>query len=117
MSPRITKFLNNINRVDVQVKHVSGKLGHNYIPDYLSRQETPACTADKCQICNYSCSQMSNLTRHEESVHMGKQPVKGPPVKCVICHYSFTQSHALKKHIKSLHEGKKLHKCELCSKG
>ena len=53
MSPRITKFLNNINRVDVQVKHVSGKLGHNYIPDYLSRQETPDCTADKCQICNF----------------------------------------------------------------
>ena len=53
MSPRITKFLNNINRVHIQVKHVSGKLGHHFIPDYLSRQDVPDCTADKCQVCDF----------------------------------------------------------------
>ena len=56
----------------------------------------------KCDICDYICSQKSDMKRHVKSVHEGKRPFK-----CDICNASFAQKEKLKSHILSVHEGKK----------
>ena len=38
----------------------------------------------KCDICNFSCSQKSNMKKHVAAVHEGNKPFK-----CAICDYSF----------------------------
>ena len=56
----------------------------------------------KCDICDYRCSQKSNMNKHVASVHEGKKPFK-----CDICDYSFSQKSVMKSHVESVHGGKK----------
>ena len=54
----------------------------------------------KCDICNKSFTQKSNLRQHVASVHEGKT------FKCDFCSSNFTEKGGLKRHIKSVHEEK-----------
>ena len=57
----------------------------------------------QCDICDYSSSRKSNLKRHVEIVHVGKKPFK-----CDICDYSCSQKGNMKRHIASVHEWKNI---------
>ena len=65
----------------------------------------------KCDFCNYTCSQKSDLKKHVKSVHEGKKHFK-----CDFCNSAFSQKSNLNTHIASVHEGKKSFKCEFCGK-
>ena len=55
----------------------------------------------KCDICDYYCSQKSDMNTYVVSVHEGKKPFK-----CGICKYSSSQKQQMKRHIVSVHEKK-----------
>ena len=48
----------------------------------------------RCDICDYSCSQKSNMKTHVASVHEEKKPFK-----CNICEYGCSTKSILNKHI------------------
>ena len=62
----------------------------------------------KCQICDYSCTQKTDMTHHVSFVHEKKEPFK-----CDICSYSCFLKHDIKKHLESVHEEKKSFKCDM----
>ena len=59
----------------------------------------------KCDICDFSCSQYTNINRHVAFVHEGKKPFKCDT--CDTCDYSCSQKSDMNKHFASVHEGKK----------
>ena len=50
--------------------------------------------AFKCDICDYSCSQKSNMNKHVKSVHAGKKPLK-----CDMCEFSCSQRSSVNRHV------------------
>ena len=67
----------------------------------------------KCDICNYSCSDKTNLKRHSESVHVYTHEGK-KQFKCDICDFRCSHKHHLKRHIESVHEKTKPFECDIC---
>ena len=61
-----------------------------------------------CEICDYSCTQKTDMTQHVSSVHEKKKPFK-----CDIYNYSCFLKHDIKKHLESVHEEKKSFKCDI----
>ena len=51
-SPRINKFITNVNKIPLEVAHVSGKAKLNEGADYQSRSPS-TCNSDLCSICNF----------------------------------------------------------------
>ena len=51
-SSRINKFLTNINRVHLEVAHISGKAKLNDVGDNQSRHPS-TCTSDLCSVCRF----------------------------------------------------------------
>jgi hypothetical protein len=51
-SARMNSFITNINRVPVEVIHVSGKANLNAVGDMQSRNPS-ICSADVCSVCNF----------------------------------------------------------------
>ena len=51
-SARMTSFITNINRVQIEVVHTSGKANLNAVSDMQSRNPS-TCTAEHCTICNF----------------------------------------------------------------
>ena len=52
LSPKIQTFLNNLSKINCEIRHIAGKTGHNAASDYTSRN-TYECAAEICQICNF----------------------------------------------------------------
>ena len=52
LSPKIQTFLNNLSKINCELRHIAGKSGHNAASDYSSRN-TYDCAAEVCQICNF----------------------------------------------------------------
>ena len=52
----------------------------------------------KCDICDYSFSQKSDLKKHHESVHEGKRPFK-----CEICEKTFNRKTNMATHVAKVH--------------
>ena len=65
---------------------------------------------NRCNICDYTTSNRSDVKRHFEAVHEGKKPHK-----CSICNKSFSKKSSLKTHVESVHERKKQEKCSICN--
>ena len=65
----------------------------------------------KCDLCEVTFSNSSNLKRHVVSVHDKKKSFE-----CDICEVSFSHKSLLKKHVASVHEKNKQFKCEICEK-
>ncbi|KAL7303929.1 hypothetical protein TKK_0004047 [Trichogramma kaykai] len=76
-------------------------------PDELHNQSKPF----KCDICDKSFKQKSNLTSHIHAVH---DRIK--PFECEICHKSFPARSHLKRHIMGVHKRIKRSECEICHK-
>ena len=51
-SARMTSFITNINRVQIEVIHASGKANLNAVSDMQSRNPS-TCRAEHCTICNF----------------------------------------------------------------
>ena len=66
----------------------------------------------KCKICNKIFFSKSNMIYHMKSVHEGKKAKKA--FNCGICDKIFSQKGNLKTHVASFHEGKKAFKCDIC---
>ena len=57
----------------------------------------------KCDICDYYCSQKSDMNTYVVSVHEGKKPFK-----CDICEYRCSLNQQMKQHVTKNHEENKL---------
>jgi KRAB domain-containing zinc finger protein len=55
----------------------------------------------KCNVCNYSCFQKSDMNRHVASF------MKKMPFKCDVWDYRCPQNSHMKTHVASVHEEKK----------
>ena len=51
-SSRINRFITNVNKVPLEVVHISGKANLNEVADYQSRQPS-CCTSEICSICRF----------------------------------------------------------------
>ena len=63
----------------------------------------------KCDICDQSFAQVSNMKRHFASFHNGVKPFK-----CDICNERFPLMRKMKRHMFEIHEGNELFRCTLC---
>ena len=54
----------------------------------------------KCEKCTKTFKRLSDLKRHNESVH----ETTGKTVKCDLCEKGYTRKDALKRHVKSVHQ-------------
>ena len=51
-SSRINRFITNINKVQLDIAHISGKAKLNETGDYQSRQPS-SCSSEICSVCNF----------------------------------------------------------------
>ena len=69
--------------------------------------DSPINEESKCDYCDKSFSQESDLRKHIHTFHEGQKEYK-----CESCSKSFSQARNLKKHIHTVHEGHKDYNCE-----
>ena len=63
----------------------------------------------KCSMCDIEFSKRIELSRHNVTVHDGKNPYL-----CFICGAGFLTNNRLTKHVKAVHDGEKPYKCNVC---
>lgn len=63
----------------------------------------------KCDSCDKSFAQRSNLMSHKRATHLNDKRYK-----CETCERSFKRRRLLEYHIKATHTGERPHKCEEC---
>ena len=102
-----------IKKLDVDVEYPVAK---DFTPtkNDLSLQEKKLNKKDnkkscpfKCTICDFSCPENHNLSKHILEVHEGKKLFR-----CYICDKSFSQKCNLARHISSVHEKKHCYICK-----
>ena len=59
-SSRMNSFITNINRVQVEVVHASGKANLNAVGDMQSRNP-PSCSTEYCTICNFVTASINSV--------------------------------------------------------
>ena len=72
-SSRMQSFLHCINRYNIVVQHISGKMRANIPPDYLSRNPAECTNPDKCQLCKYVEEKSTAILCHSmvrQDIHM-----------------------------------------------
>jgi hypothetical protein len=74
-SSRINKFITNVNKVKLEVAHISGKAKLNSVGDLQSRQPS-TCSSEVCTICNFVRDEMEAVldpAARNAAVHMQQQ--------------------------------------------
>ena len=66
-SARMNSFMTNVNRVPLEVLHVSGKAKLNAVSDLQSRNPTP-CDTPTCTICAFVDSSINSILRPNASL-------------------------------------------------
>jgi len=66
-SARMNSFITNINRIPVEVLHVSGKANLNAVGDMQSRNPS-TCTAEHCTICTFIHTAINSVLRPNASL-------------------------------------------------
>jgi hypothetical protein len=66
-SARMNSFITNINRIPVEVLHVSGKANLNAVGDMQSRNPS-TCTSQQCTICSFVHSSINSVLNPKASL-------------------------------------------------